>query len=125
MKWILLALIVAGCSSLRPYDSLTELKSALDTAQGDLATARQKVEELEKQIAQAEISRIQYEIQEFQNNALANLSLSSKEKHSFFSEQREILARIIRNHSNYATDAQQLLDQILTFITEMSDHCRD
>lgn len=117
MKWLFLSLLLAGCAG--QYQNLSSLRNELDSAKEKLNTAHERVIRLEEEIAQKEIARIQSEIatlQDSQDNAL-----TKEERLIFFAKQREVLAQIIKNKLSCATEAQLVLNKILTYITEMSD----
>lgn len=98
--------------------SLNSLKKELDRAQKTLSETKKKVMQLEESIARREIDRIRGEISEIEK---AITPLNRAQYLSYFAEQREILSEIILRHQVCALDAQEVLDHILIFITQLSD----
>ena len=120
MKWLLLSLFVAACNRGQ-YQNLSELRNELDTAKERLTSAHAHVINLEEEIAKREIAKIRMEVEQIQGEEPQQTSLTREERLAFFTEQREILAQIIKGNLSCSTDAQTVLNQILTYITEMGD----
>lgn len=104
---------------------INELKRELAIAQKEWAQAQARVAQLEEAIAQKEIQRIQEQIAKLEEGQLAALLHSRDQRLAFFYDQRETLSAIIRNHPMCALQAQAVLDQILTLITNLSDDLFD
>ncbi len=118
-KALLLALLVLTCAATRQDSHLSEMKEELKSAQKKLVQQKAHVEHLQEEIARHEIALIQKEIALVDTVALQ--ILSEDEWFTFFKQQREILNRIIRSNLSCSAHAQEVLDKILTLITQVSD----
>lgn len=126
-----IVMLAAGCmlcgakGSMSSRRGLGELKRELAQAQKELSRTQTRINQLEEAIAQKEIQRIQEQIGKIEMQELTKLLQSREERLAFFSDQRETLSTIIRNHPICALEAQAVLDQILTLITHISDEAID
>jgi len=124
---IMLAVWLTSCAA-KPVSyrsGLTELKRELNHAQIELSNAQSRVMKLEEAIAQKEIKRIEEQIGKIGEGEMIALLHSREQRLAFFSDQRETLSTIIHNHPVCAIRAQDVLDQILTLITHISDEVID
>lgn len=125
MKWYFFTFLIFVATQpfqlLGTSQSLNHLKRELDEANKEVQRHTERVRQLEEAIARKEISRIQQEVNEVKKSDPGKLFLSTKESLAFFYQQREILGRIIRKYPTCRNEAQEVLDQILTLITEISD----
>lgn len=101
--------------------NLTTLKQQLRQAQKELNQAEERVKKLEEVIAQQEIIRIRKEINQIQEKEIAKKLQSHEARSEFFIQQREILAGIIRAYPAFASEAQSVLDKLLSLITHIGD----
>lgn len=130
MRRFLLILVIglipcAAKASIFENRDVTNLKRDLSKAQRELEVARTRVQKLEEAIAQQEIKRIGKEIEKIETNDATTLLHSQEQRLAFFSDQRQTLSDIIQNYPGCALQAQAVLDQILTFITHISDEIID
>jgi len=102
-------------------NELAEMKKELALAQKKLLRQKAYVQQLEEEIARNEIALIQKEINQIDKHEIAKQILSQEQWLSFFYQQRETLNRIIRNNPTCRLEAQEVLDKILTLITQISD----
>jgi len=96
------------------------MKEELIHAQHKLQKQKIYVNQLEEEIAFHEIELIQKEIGRVNQQEVSRQLLSHEQWLSFFFQQREILNQIIRDHPTCRLSAQEVLDQILTLITQLS-----
>lgn len=106
--------------SAKSHHSLLEMKEELIHAQHKLQKQKIYVNQLEEEIAFHEIELIQKEIGRVNQQEVSRQLLSHEQWLSFFFQQREILNQIIRDHPTCRLSAQEVLDQILTLITQLS-----
>lgn len=100
---------------------LAEMKRELATAYNKLAKQKTYIDQLEEAIARHEIELIQKEVQTLDRQATIKQFLSDEQWLAFFYQQRETLSQIIRDNRACRKEAQAVLDQILTLITQLSD----
>ncbi len=120
-KVLLIAVWVVACSASTHKQGLTGLKRELSQAQRELSMAQMRVLELEEAIAYQEVARIEHQIQKIVTEETTKLLHSREERLAFFHDQRETLVNVIRSYPTCAPRAQEVLDQILTLITQVSD----
>lgn len=120
MKWFLLSLLLTGCN-YGHQKNLAGLSMDLESAKSNLQNAYQKVVLLEEAIAKNEIERIAKEIEQIEKLGSQTSLLTREQRLAFFHEQREVLGKIINNHTACSERAQTVLDHILTLITNFSD----
>jgi hypothetical protein len=117
--------LLIGCAAQRYSASsrsqIIDMKDELAMAQKKLLQQRAYVESLEEKIAKNEIALIQKEISQIQMHETAKKMLSPEEWLAFFYQQRETLNHIIKSCPACRSEAQEVLDQILTLITQLSD----
>lgn len=116
---------IVGLTSFGCKGSLSSLKRDLKRAQKELHETQARIKQLQEAIAFQEIERIKGEIEKIEPKQLAQTLLTHEQCMNFFSEQREKLVTIIHCHPGCAARAQELLDQILTLITQISDEVSD
>lgn len=110
-------IILYGCNStsisLQPS---ALLETRLVEAKKRKIELEKKVSQLETALAKSEIARIQKQI------VLFDLTQTSFEKNNQFAAEREKLVAIIQNNPFCAEEAQKVLDQILSLITQLSNN---
>jgi predicted RNase H-like nuclease (RuvC/YqgF family) len=116
--FIFLFLILVGFVTNRR--DLGDLKNELAQAQKKLEQQKIHIASLEEEIARLEIEKIQKELNQISKQE-AKKSLAHDQWLALFSHQRDILDKIIRSTPTYRSEAQAVLDQILTLITQLSD----
>lgn len=116
-----LAFFLATCVSQKyPEENfLGEMKRELAIAYNKLAKQKSYIDQLEEAIARHEIELIQKEIGTVDRKSTQ--LLSDEQWLAFFYQQRETLSQIIRDNRACRKEAQAVLDQILTLITQLSD----
>lgn len=128
-KIVLLSLLFLCCGAKKPSEEcrngLVEMKKELAQAQKKLQQQQAYVERLEEEIARCEIVLIQQEISHVNKYENAKQILSDDETLAFFRQQRETLNRIIWNNPSCRREAQTVLDEILTLITQLGDAAKD
>lgn len=121
----LVFLLLSGCAAQKCpqpcWKEISEMKQELALAQNKLQTQRTYITQLEEEIARQEIAVIQKEIGQVNKQEAAKQMLTHEEWLGFFYHQREILNEIIRSDLSCRSDAQEVLDQILILITQLSD----
>ncbi len=124
-KVFLICLLLTGCAAQKCPEAyrneISEMKQELVLAQKKLMKQQTFVEQLEEEIARNEIELIQKEISQVNKQEAAKQLLSHEQWLAFFYQQREILNQIIHNNPTCRLVAQEVLDQILTLITQLSD----
>lgn len=117
--------MLSGCTAQKyPVLSsreLSEMKQELVLAQKKLSQQKAYIERLEEEIARNEIAMIQKEIVQVNKHETAKQMLNHEQWLSFFYQQRETLNQIIQSHPACSGEAQEVLDQILTLITQLGD----
>ncbi len=114
-------LIVGAHAHASLRGGLPELKRDLSHAQTELTHAQSRVLRLEEAIAEKEVQRIREQLEKIEEGQLAALLHSQEEVLAYFYDQRETLSTIIRSHPTCSHHAQEVMDQILTLITHLSD----
>lgn len=104
-----------------PPKGLKEMKEEYARAQKKLEKEQAYVYQLEKEIATLEIEQIQKEISQLIKESVVTHELTHEQRLALFCHQREILGGIIRNHPACRHHAQEVLDQILSLITQLSN----
>lgn len=107
--------------SIQNKRGLIEMKQEHAHAQKKLERQRAYVDQLEKEIATLEIEQIQEEISQLNKESVTTHELTHEQSLALFCHQREILGGIIRNHPACRVHAQEVLDQILSLITQISN----
>lgn len=98
-----------------------ELKNELKKASKELKQVELKVHQLQEKLAFQQIKVIQRELEYFKDE-IDKIEVVSEEKmHALFHQERALLAEIIKKIPPCASEAQNVLDQILSVITLLSD----
>src|SRR5262245_54229693 len=120
-KVLIVCLILSGCAAQKCpeacQDDISEMKQERALAQKKLIKQKDYVEKLQEEIARKEIALIRKEISQADQHDLAKRILS----HERFYQQREVLNQIIRDNPTCRAEAQEVLDKILTLITQLSE----
>lgn len=112
-------LLLTGCvSNERLPKSITILEKKLQDEKTRQSDSERKIMSLQIAIARQEIALIQEEI------SMMNESPSLLQEKEHFALEREKLVEIIQNNPSCASDAQNVLDQILALITRLSNETR-
>jgi hypothetical protein len=107
-------LLVQGLSNRKQKQKIAFLQKRLKIAEQGKLTAERAVEELAREIDEAELTLIRRQLNAYEKR---------EEKHpNLFAKEREALYRMIQTGpSPSAFEAQVELDRILRMITELSD----
>ncbi|MFN0065847.1 MAG: hypothetical protein ACKVOH_06390 [Chlamydiales bacterium] len=114
LRIILPLVLLLALLSLSPQkNTLDEMKRDLTVAEKELAKAHNRVLHLRETIATKEIERIEQDIKKEYKDRLEELD--------FLDLQRKNLSSIMNEVPSCITDAQVVLDQILTKITDLKE----
>lgn len=124
-KILLFSLFLSSCTahtfSEKYSGELTQMKQDIVKAKKTLERQQAYVDNLEDKLARHEINLIKKEIRDMDKKEIAKELLTPEQWSAFFFPQREILSQIIHDKPGCRAEAQELLDQILTLITQLSD----
>lgn len=125
--YLLIAIVICGhleaksLTQIFTRGRLHVLNKELIDATENLERAQKKVTEIKESIAREEIVQIKYDLVQFQKEIALYSTKTLDEKRHLFSEQRKMLASIRDTSDLHAKQAEDLLEQILGLITQLTN----
>jgi len=99
----------------------TELQAELSRAKKELVKAEKRVHILEEKLARTHIRTIKKSVAQSKEQASLVAQVTHESVYALFHNERTLLAEIIQKVPGCSEEAQTVLDEILTFITALSD----